>query len=210
MQKRKAIITVTILLLSFSGCGYSLYIGRDDSGNKKQRSIEKVAISGESDDIEPRYYLADTFPNPVILTHAGMTRKKAYIENAYATLMDFHSVVVDIKKRGKPSMLKEIGHEVNTYIVNYVEPVLNDREAIENLESRAEIAKLYLTTAYLYYDLGGYYRAKYYLRQLNERVEDSFLWGITTNEMNSEFHTVAEGVAFLNKQISLKLTSGTT
>ena len=103
--------------------------------------------------------------------------------------------------------IEEIGQEANKYIKMYVEPIIFDHNAIENLETKAEIAKLHLLSAFLYFDLAGYYQSSYYLNRLNGRFGTEYLSTITTEHRDYDFNTLAEGIEDLEREIAIKINS---
>jgi len=209
MVTRKTVMLVLGALLYFSGCGYGLYFVHVDPEEGSETRITKSDIPKESGELNAQHYYNTHSQNPVILTHADIEKKKVYIQKADEALKHFYLVACDTRKRGNISSLNELGREANRYVKIYVEPILNDAGAIENMETRAEVAKLYLVTASLYYELAGYYQAKYYLTELTERFGKAFLLGITTDNKESGYSTVAEGIEYLERRISLKQTADT-
>ncbi len=204
METRKRIFMSWIMLFLFAGCGYGVYFVHSDPNQEATEKITTSDSSDVSDDLIARYYYTTSSPDPVILTFAEIEKKKIYIQNAKETLQHFHRIAHDIHKRKDVLSTEELGREANIYIKAYVEPVLNDPEAFENSETRAEMARLYLLSSSLYYELDGYYQAKYYLKQLTDRFGIDFLSGISVEQTDTGFNTVAEGVDYLQKKISLK------
>jgi len=201
MGTRKIIIMLMIVFFFFCGCGYRIHLVRVEP--------EKKSTTTTKNELKPQYYAASSSVNPVTLTYADIETKKVYIQKASETLKHFFRVARDLKKRKDISNRKELGFEASSYIKHYVEPILNDAGAIDNLGIKAEVAKLYLECAYLFYELAGYYQARYYLRQLAYDFESNFVLGITTDQIYTGFNTVAEGIAYLNEMVSLKLAAKT-
>jgi len=201
MGTRKIITMLMIVFFFFCGCGYRIRLVRVEP-EKKPTTITKN---------EPKfqYYDAPSSVNPVTLTYADIETKKVYIQKVSETLKNFFLVARDLKKRKDISNIKELGFEASSYIKHYVEPILDDAGVIDNLGIKAEVAKLYLECAYLFYELAGYYQARYYLRQLVYDFESSFMLGITTDQIYTGFNTVAEGIEYLNKMVSLELSAKT-
>lgn len=201
MGTRKIITMLMIVFFFFCGCGYRIRLVRVEP-EKKSTTITKN---------EPKfqYYDAPSSVNPVTLTYADIETKKVYIQKVSETLKNFFLVARDLKKRKDISNIKELGFEASSYIKHYVEPILDDAGVIDNLGIKAEVAKLYLECAYLFYELAGYYQARYYLRQLVYDFESSFMLGITTDQIYTGFNTVAEGIEYLNKMVSLELSAKT-
>ena len=144
-----------------------------------------------------------------MLTHADTDKKKIYINRAKETLMQFRVLARDTRNLKDDFSTEELGREADSYVKNYIEPIINDPDAVRNMEIKAEIAKLQLLSAALYFDLAGYYQAKYYLKRLTEQYESDFLSSVTIDQMDIDFNTLAEGIEGLQRMISSKQTVNT-
>ena len=186
-----------------SGCGYGLYFVKVDPGEEVATPITTKSESDESGDRTAQYYSGRT-QSPVMLTHADIDKKKAYINRAKEILMQFRVLARDTCNLKDDKDTQELGREADSYVKNYIEPIINDPDAVGNAEIKAEIAKLQLLSAVLYFDLAGYYQAEYYLRRLTEQYEADFLSSVTIDQMDIGFNTLAEGIDGLKKMISSK------
>ncbi|RLC02693.1 MAG: hypothetical protein DRI57_29840, partial [Deltaproteobacteria bacterium] len=119
-------------------------------------------------------------------------------------LINFCLIARDTGRRENELFVKEIGREANSFVKIYVEPIVNDSEAVRNLKTKAEIAKLQFLSASLYFELAGYFQAKFYLERLSGQYESDFLSSVTMNQMHMSYSTVAEGITDLQKRIALK------
>jgi len=204
MTIRKKIVTIIASFFFVSGCGYGLYFVKVDPGEEVTTPITTKGEADEAGDQTNRYYYSGRSQSPVILTHADTDKKKVYINRAKETLMQFRVLARDTRNLKDDFSTKELGREADSYMKNYIEPIINDPDAVGNMEIKAEIAKLQLLSAALYYDLAGYYQARYYLKKLTEQYENDFLSSVTIDQMDIGFNTLAEGIDGLQKMISSK------
>jgi len=200
--KRLSVMILTSFFI-FSGCGYGLYVVQVDKDKKADTQVTAKETKTD-ENVASRYYYTTHSPSPIILTHADIDKKKVYISRTKETLINFRTLARDTAKRKDDVFVKEIGREANSYVKIYVEPILNDPDAVGNLETKAEIAKLHLLSASLYFELSGYFQSKFYLERLSEQYENDFLSGITINQMHIGYSTIAEGIKDLQKRIALK------
>jgi hypothetical protein len=202
MTTRRLIITIVASFIILSGCGYSL-VHVDPDEKVAVQVTEKDASDG-IDDETSRYYYTTQSPSPIALTHADIAKKKIYISRVKETLINFCLIARDTGRRENELFVKEIGREANSFVKIYVEPIVNDSEAVRNLETKAEIAKLQFLSASLYFELAGYFQAKFYLERLSGQYENDFLSSVTMNQNHMGYSTVAEGITDLQKRIALK------
>ncbi len=208
MTKRLSVMILTSFFI-FSGCGYGLYVVQMDKEKEAGTQVTATDATKTDEDTTSRYYYTTHSPSPIILTHADIDKKKVYIRRTKETLIHFRTLARDTGKRKDDVFVKEIGREANSYVKIYVEPILNDPDAVGNLETKAEIAKLHLLSASLYFELAGYFQSKFYLERLIEQYENDFLSGITINQMHIGYGTIAEGIKDLQKRIALKQMTST-
>ena len=202
----RKIIMMMVSAFIFSGCGYVLVrVDQDKNASNPVAVTEETLEEG----VTSRYYYTTQSPSPISLTHADIANKKVYIERVKETLMQFRVIARDISKREDELFVKEIGREANSYVKNYVEPIINDPDAVGNLETRAEIAELHLLSASLYFELAGYFQAKFYLERLTGQYENDFLSSITIDQLHMGYSTVSEGIQDLQKKIALKQMTST-
>lgn len=204
MATKKLSVMILTSFFIFSGCGYGLYVVQTDKEKNVETQVTATEDSKTGEDEASRYYYTTHSPSPIVLTHADIDKKKVYISRAKETLINFRTMARDTGKRKDEVFIKEVGREANSYVKIYVEPILNDPDAIGNLETKAEIAKLHLLSASLYFELSGYFQSKFYLERLVEQYESDFLSGITIDQMHIGYSTVAEGIKDLQKRIALK------
>ena len=205
MTTRRRLIMFLASFIILSGCGYSLV--HVDSDEKADVQVTEKIESDGLEDENSRYYYTTQAPSQIALTHADIAKKKQYIGSVKDTLMNFRLIASDTTRRENELFIKETGREANSFVKTYVEPIINDPEAVRNLETKAEIAKLQLLSASLYYELSGYFQAKFYLERLSERYQSDFLSSVTVDEMQMGYSTLSEAIAGLQKKITLKQAS---
>ena len=202
MEIRKTILVITVSCMIFSGCTYDLFLV--PSGSKKKSETLKVTRHTPPKNDRGKFvdYNTIRLPNPIILTRMDIKKKKAYIHNAKETLKLFRLIVGDTRTRGKTLSIDEMGREAHKYMEVYVKPLINDSEANENSEIKIETAKLYLLSAFLYFDIAGYNKVKQYLNLIQKRYgKDSYLRRMRIDQKDIGFVTLAEGVEELQKRM---------
>lgn len=205
MEIRKTILVITVSCMILSGCTYDLFVVR--SGSKKKPETPKMTnhTSSKINRAKVQDYDMISFQNPIILTHTDIEKKKIYILTAKETLKLFRLIADDTLRRGKTLSLDELGREAHKYMEMYVKPLINDSEAYENSETKIEIAKLHVLGAFLYFDIGGYNKVRQYLDLIHTRYgKDSYLLGITINQKDIGFTTLADGIKELQTKLSVQ------
>jgi len=197
--KRIVFLTMASLFM-FAGFGYGADLVNDITQAKSLQTHDKP---GDIEDTSI-YYYTTTFQTPVVLNYASIERKKAYIQEAKEILKRFRLITNVALRRNDDHGVMELGREANSYIALYVKPIVNDTDAVGSLKTKAMTAELQLLCAYLYYDLGGFYQAKFWLKRLQRRYTRDFLSGIIVDQRGLGFNTLAEGVDDLKWMISIK------
>jgi hypothetical protein len=197
MGIKKIILIITGSFFFFMGCSYEVVLVPKKTNGDPSKTVN----------LNLKNYQPNSEISPIVLTHADFAKKKAYVLNTKATVEQFRLFASDTRKFGNNLKTEELGREANKFIKMYVDPIIHDSEVIENPETKAEIAELYLTSASLYFDLGRPYQAKYYLDWLNGRFEGEYLSAVTTERGDEGFITLAEGIENLRKKISIDTNS---
>ena len=205
MEIRKTILVITVSCMILSGCTYDLFVVR--SGSKKKPETPKMTnhTFPKINRAKAQDYDMISLPDPIILTHTDIEKKKIYILTAKETLKLFRLIADDTLKRGKTLSLDELGREAHKYMEMYVKPLINDSEAYENSETKIEIAKLHVLGAFLYFDIGGYNKARQYLDLIHTRYgKDSYLLGISIDQKDIGFTSLADGIKELQTKLSVQ------
>ena len=197
MGIKKIILIITGSFFFFTACSYDLVLVPKKTNDDTQKTV----------DLNLRNYHPNSEISPIVLTHADFAKKKAYVLNTKLTVEQFRLFASDTRKFEDNLKTEELGREANKYIKTYVDPIIHDNEVIENPETKAEIAQLYLLSASLYFDLERPYQAKYYLDWANGRFGAEYLSAVTTERRNEGFITLAEGIENLLKKISIDTNS---
>lgn len=142
---------------------------------------------------------------PAIVGHMDMSQKQLYLANVKGSLKGLLQSAEDVSARKKPQAMAQLRTEGDKFIRGYIEPILVDKQALENLDTRLEVAKLYLLTARFYLQTEVPEQTRRYLT----RIETNF--GKNNIFMNASFDrsdigygTLQEGVAALRKELSAR------
>ncbi len=151
----------------------------------------------------PRDYAAISWLSPVVLTYADIDKKKDYILSTKKSLKRFLIVTKDFRASRDNVNIEEIGREANSFIGIYVDPIISDHGALNNVETKLETAKLHLLCALLYYDLAGYNQSKKYLDLFHQRFgKDPAMLDLSIDPMDIGFNTLSAGIQDLEKKLS--------
>ena len=212
---------ITISFFIFSACGYDIALEPINSKRKFSYNIlvdppdskKKLTDSEISEknpkktaSLKPENVHTKNLPNPIILTHADIKKKKAYIQNTKKIIKLFLLIADDTGKRKKIlATADDIGHEAMKYIEIYVKAIVNDSEAINHIETKLEITKLHLLTAILYFHIAQYDQAQNYLNLIHKRYgSDMALLDTTIDKMDVGYNTLSEGVKDLQDRVSIQ------
>lgn len=229
MQTMKMILIMTASFFISTSCAHDNYLppalGKksteaqrlDDqnatiSGETPQASEEKfngLVISENSSEETslPTSREDDTagLPESLVLPGTHISKKNTYIQNLKATLKSFRKVAGDNRENEKGLNTEELRREADKYITIYVKPIINDRVAHYNFETKVEIAKLHLLIALLYSDVGRYKPAEHYLNLIDTRYcNHGFLLSLALDPADIGYSTLAEGIKALRKLISFQ------
>ena len=140
---------------------------------------------------------------PAIVAHMDMAQKKLYIANVKGSLKGLLQSADDVSRRKKPQSMSQLRIEGDKFIRAYVVPILSDKEAMEGLDTRLEVAKLYLLTSRFYLETDASEQSRMYLSRLERSFGDNNIF------MNAGFDrsdigcgTLQEGVAELRKELA--------
>ncbi len=142
-------------------------------------------------------------PRPAVVTPMNIVKKQEYIHGTKMTLKNFQTAAIDLGSRRKPVARRELTEEVERYIEMQVEPIVNDFEAGNNLETRLEIGKLQLLCALVYLELAEYREARQMLGEMTRRYGDNpgFLnAAIDRNDIG--FGNLEDGMRALKERLS--------
>jgi hypothetical protein len=196
MGAKKNIIMIMAVFFLISACQQGIQLAPVAS--------DQALSAATNNEAKGEYYAAFTSVDPIPLSRVDIGKKIAYINNASTTLKHFYTVACDINKRGDAANRKLLGLESSKYILQYVKPILNDPGAINDIHTKAKVANLHLECAYLFYAVEGYNQARYHLRRLVEGFESSFIMSIPADKIYSDINTVAEGIAYIDRMITMK------
>lgn len=140
---------------------------------------------------------------PPVLTHLDLSQKKVYIQKTKSSLRTYRELAEDLAQRQKPESFAVLGMETNNYIQLFVVPIIEDPEAIRNIETKLEIAKLQLLTGYIYLELDMVPMAEQYLdRMATDFGSDPSVLNATLGEPDLSYATIGDGVGALTQMVS--------
>ncbi len=111
-------------------------------------------------------------PHPAAVAHLDITQKQAYIRTTESALKSFRAVAADLRRSHKPQARADLGKEVNSFIKQRVEPIVDDFEASHHPETRLQVAELQLLSGQVYLELDEYWDAWLLLREMKRRYGD--------------------------------------
>ena len=156
-------------------------------------------ISCASRNVQERDFI---FSSPVMPRNIDIKTKQKYIKHIGHVLTIFNKVVSNTKNYHPNSNYQDLTYELDRYVNIYVSPILTDHSLDSDLETKLEIAKLYLVIISLYHDIGDNWQAGEYLKLFHSRYEnDKHMFDMTLNPMDIGYPTVGEGVRELEKKV---------
>ena len=151
------------------------------------------------------------WPESPALGHMNVPQKIQYLANVKQTLINFRTTAVDLPSHQPPcpadeeqgSCHREGFHcEVARYVDVYAMPILNDAEALQNLETRLEVATVNLLGAYAFYETGSYSQARRLLKMYDKRYrEDVSIQDALVDSRTMEFASLGEAARKLRAKL---------
>jgi hypothetical protein len=150
------------------------------------------------------------WPKEPVLGHMTVTQKKIYLENVRQNLKVFRLTAkeLNIHKRmseeeaQKPCAGQEFRCEVQKYIEVYAMPILADEEARDHVETRLEVAKVNLLSAYAYEETGQDSKARKLLHLFKKRYKkDPSIQNAVVDPAEMGFSRLSEGAATLEAKL---------
>lgn len=155
---------------------------------------------------EPTYAL----PKQTIPANIDIQAKRKHMHNLQSTLLLYNTLIDNIKLYHPKSNLNSLATELDKYINTYVEPLLIDYDLTKSNETSAEIAKLYLILASLYYKLDDKNQVRKYIRLFQTRYgENKDYFDLTMNSTNIGYSTLGEGIRELAEKVDYRNRSST-
>lgn len=152
------------------------------------------------------------WPEQPVLGHLNTGQKNQYLANVKQNLINFRTTAVDLQSHQPPRPVDEepagcrregFHCEVIRYVEVYVMPILNDAEALQNLETRLEVAKVNLLSAYALYETGSYGKARKLLKLYDKRYrKDVSIETAMVDRREMEFATLGEGAGVLRTRLA--------
>jgi hypothetical protein len=150
------------------------------------------------------------WPKAPVLGHMSVPQKKIYLENVRQNLKVFRLTAAELaihqrmtpEEAQKPCAGMGFRCEVQKYIELYAMPIIQDAEAQENLETRLEVAKVTLLSAYVFEETGQDNRAMKFLKLFKKRYKkDASIQNAVVDPSEMGFSRLAEGAASLESKL---------
>ena len=152
------------------------------------------------------------WPEQPVLDHMSTGQKMQYLANVKQALINFRTTAVDLQSHQPPRPVDEepadcqregFHCEVIRYVEVYAMPILNDAEAMQNLETRLEVAKVNLLSAYALYETGSYGQARGMLKMYDKRYrKDIAIETAMVDSRDMEFATLGEAARNLRTKLT--------
>ncbi|OEU50960.1 MAG: hypothetical protein BA871_02500 [Desulfuromonadales bacterium C00003096] len=152
------------------------------------------------------------WPEQPVLDHMNTVQKTQYLANAKQTLINFRTTAVDLQGHQPPRQADEepadcqregFHCEVARYVEVYVMPILNDAEALHNLETRLEVAKVNLLSAYVLYETDNSGQARSLLKLYDKRYrKDVSIETAMVDSRDMEFATLGAAARNLRSKLT--------
>jgi len=140
---------------------------------------------------------------PAIVAHMDVAQKKLYIANVKESLKSLLRSAEDVARRKKPQSLTQLRVEGDKFVRAYVVPILGDKEAMAEIDTRLEVAKLYLLTSRFYLQTEASEQSRMYLSRLERGFGDNNIFMNTSIDRNDVgCGSLQEGVDDLRKELA--------
>jgi hypothetical protein len=153
------------------------------------------------------------WPDSPSLAHMDLSQKLIYMDNVKRTLMVFRTSLADIEQHAPELPPEEqplcedqsFPCEVFKYVEVYAMPIITDDGALANLQTRLDVAKINLLSAFALYETGQYGKARSLVRLFEKQYgEDPSVLNAFVESGELEFSTLGEGL----RSLKWKLTIG--
>lgn len=152
------------------------------------------------------------WPQQPVLDHMNTMQKTQYLNDVKQNLINFRTTAVDLESHRLPRQPDEepagcqrqgFHCEVAKYVETFAMPILNDSEALQNLETRLEVAKVNLLSAYALYETGSYSQARRLLKMYDKRYrKDVSIETAMVDSREIEFATLGEASQNLRSKLT--------
>ncbi len=151
------------------------------------------------------------WPEQPVLDHLSVKQKSQYLSRTKQTLVNFRATADHLHKhQPRPVEGEPLGYqreqfhcEVVRYVEVYVLPILEDTEALHNVETRLGVAKVNLLAAYALYETGGTGDARRLLKKYDQRYRsDVAIETAMIDRRDMEFDTLGEAARHLRARLA--------
>lgn len=154
----------------------------------------------------------ENWPQQPVLDHMNTMQKTQYLNDVKQNLINFRTTAVDLDSHRTPRQPDEnpadcqregFHCEVARYVEVYAMPILNDGEALQNLETRLEVAKINLLSAFALHETGSFGQARSLLKMYDKRYrKDVSIETAMVDSREMEFATLGEAAQNLRSKLT--------
>jgi hypothetical protein len=150
------------------------------------------------------------WPASPALGHMEVSQKLAYMDNVRQTLTVFRTSLHDIEQHTPEISPEEepvcdenqFSCEVYKYVEVYAMPIIMDEGARTNLQTRREVAQINLLSAYAFYQIQQYRKARSLVQLFeNQYGEDPSILNSPVDSGDMGYSTFGEGLRLLKRKL---------
>jgi hypothetical protein len=151
------------------------------------------------------------WPQAPTIGHMSIAQKKAYLANVRQNLAVFRLTAGELEAHRRMENPAETEDacpgqgfrcEAEKYIELYAMPIINDAQAGDNVETRLEVAKVNLLSAYVYYETEQSGKAAKLLRLFKKRYQrDTAVLNAVVDPGEMGFARLSDGVSELETKL---------
>jgi hypothetical protein len=152
------------------------------------------------------------WPDSPALGHMNVSQKMLYMENVQDTLAAFRTAFKDIESHvpepsaESPSSCedRQFPCEVWKFVEIYAMPIISDQGALSDPQTRLDVARINLLSAYALYESRHYGQARKLVGLFEKQYgEDSAVLSALVESGEMEFATLGEGLKALKRKLAL-------
>lgn len=142
-----------------------------------------------------------TPPGPTIPEYVDIKVKQQYLENVKESLKLYKQVILDLKYYHDIYSFEEIAKEIDKYVNIYVKNVVTDSELNSSIDTKVEVAKVYLLVISVYLDIGYNEQAWEYLDLFRGRFNsEKYLLNLTLDPQDIGYPTLGTAMRILEEK----------
>lgn len=142
-----------------------------------------------------------TPPGPAIPEYVDIKVKQQYLENVKESLKLYKQVILDLKYYHDIYSFEELAKEIDKYVNIYVKSAISDAELNRSIDTKVEVAKVYLLVISVYLDIGYNEQAWEYLDLFRDRFNrEKYLLDLTFDPQDIGYPTLGMGMRILEEK----------